>query len=200
MRSDQKTGFIFKDYDYYLVPLKGTFDKTSKIEQYVLKFLEEIGYTETVLNNETIKGIKLKDISKWCAANRTDSYNFFKKFPELVLEENLNEGFFDKTSHTVKTHVWITFLLLILMTTEFMLGTSIGTNLNSEKIILLGFLGGFILMFFFTATLIMKMYGEKRTKDGNEETAKWIAFKKHLKEYETTKNYPIDSIILWGLS
>ena len=38
---------------------------------------------------------------------------------------------------------------------------------------------------------------ERRTEKGALEAASWIAFKKHLVEYKTTKNDPIDSIILW---
>ena len=39
--------------------------------------------------------------------------------------------------------------------------------------------------------------GEKLTPEGLAEAAKWKAFKKHLGEYNITKKYPIDSIVLW---
>jgi uncharacterized membrane protein len=43
----------------------------------------------------------------------------------------------------------------------------------------------------------LKIAIEMRTIKGNQEYANWKAFKKYIKEYSVTKNYPIDSVILW---
>jgi len=40
-------------------------------------------------------------------------------------------------------------------------------------------------------------FREKRTEKGREETARWLAFKKHLEEYSKTVKEPIDSLNLW---
>ena len=46
-------------------------------------------------------------------------------------------------------------------------------------------------------TSVLTFFGERLSDKGLEEKAGWLAFKKHLEEYKQTKDYPIDSIILW---
>lgn len=63
---------------------------------------------------------------------------------------------------------------------------------------------GFYLIPFLTlvasllVTLFISSFFNKRTEFGNNEYAKWLAFKKHLVDYSVTKNHPIDSVVLWG--
>jgi len=47
------------------------------------------------------------------------------------------------------------------------------------------------------ALKIFNVFMYKKTDIGNEEYAKWIAFKRWLKDFSVTKNYPIDSLVLW---
>ena len=44
---------------------------------------------------------------------------------------------------------------------------------------------------------VFKLFILKRSEQGNEEYSKWIAFKRWMEDYSVTKNYPIDSLVLW---
>src|SRR5690606_16428547 len=50
---------------------------------------------------------------------------------------------------------------------------------------------------FIMIEVFLLMFGEKRTELGCLEAGKWQAFKKHMKDYEKTKKYPLDSIVIW---
>ena len=54
-----------------------------------------------------------------------------------------------------------------------------------------------VIFFVFIWLLVLFFVMEKRTDKGNQEMAGWLAFKRFLKEYSITKNYPIDSVVLW---
>lgn len=182
-RSEQKEGFLFKDYKYYLVPLEKSDIHATTIEKYVLDFLREI-------NNETLE---LKEIADWCKTHQTKSYKFFKKLPEIVLEENLNEGFLEEIPNKEKNIKGIIFMILIIFG-EFIIA---GMGSKYQSVTTISVISIFILTILMFVCVFIYAFNEKRTKSGSLETAKWIAFKKHMKEYGQTKNYPIDSIILW---
>jgi uncharacterized membrane protein len=198
VRSDKKEGFIFKDYKYYLVPVTSKKKvKLSSIQKSVSDFiLDNIGIKNIMIEGKTIEAIPLEEIVSWCKANRTKAYNFFQKLQDIAFSESLAEGYFEVKSHEIQKDykpILISVLLSMLnifFSSFLFVSLSIFSSLMGVFLILLTF-------FLFFSLISFKVYAEKRTSKGAEETAKWLAFKKHLEEYNQTKNSPIDSVILW---
>ena len=56
----------------------------------------------------------------------------------------------------------------------------------------------FVILIIFGLALILYVYTiKKRSHEGNEEFAKWKAFKKFLVEFSNFEDYPIPGIIVW---
>ena len=202
VRSDQKEGFIFKDYKYYLVADQVEGKNPSTIQKAMLDLLGEIGSKKVNLGGQAIEATKLEDIVEYSRNHATKMRLFLKEtLPKIVLEENVNEGYFDQTSHKMKESLrwWPSVLTIVLyFSGMFFVGdlfmNGIFTNLASLFVSLLNVGTAIILL---ALTYLMRNFGEKRTEKGALETAGWIAFKRHLEEYRQTVKDPIDSIIIW---
>ena len=194
-RSDQKEGFIFKSYTYSLEPLTESTKEPTAVQAAVLAFLKQIALD--------IEGatIPLSQISDYCRSHRMECLAFFKEtFPQVALQENLDQGLFDKAADGAKSRysLWLSGAILF---GGLIGGTVLGSTINQ---ISNQSLPMWIVMVNFGVALvstilsgIMLSNAEKRTRLGAEEAAKWLAFKKHLEEYRQTKNDPIDSIVIW---
>lgn len=185
-RSDQKVGFIFKDYEYFLTKTEEK-SQMSSIEEKVKGFVDGIGRDR----------IKLKDIAKWCRNHRTTSYNFFKKLPEVVLTKNLKEGYFEAEAHEIVSKDLSILWLILGSFGQGAMGIVWGPISGNLWLILSGGAGMMVGVGGVVLVAIMGSLGEKRSEKGRIETAGWMAFKKHLMEYKKTKNEPIDSIVIW---
>lgn len=187
-RSEKKEGWFVKKYKYYLVKEDNINKKIpSDIQKSVIDFLDEIN---TII-------IDLDDIQKWCSNNKFESQQFFlKTLPKLVVVENIDEGYFDFESEKIrKKNPRLIFVLLGVIPAWiiiFMLRIPVGLFL--KRILIINLVVAAICLII-VGILVVK--GKKRTQKGLEETAKWLAFQKHLKEYRKTVKSPIDSIIIW---
>ncbi|PJC80007.1 hypothetical protein CO009_02965, partial [Candidatus Shapirobacteria bacterium CG_4_8_14_3_um_filter_35_11] len=142
--------------------------------------------------------ISLSQIEGWCKTHQTTSFEFFKSLKTITLKENLKEGYFESKAHEIKKKsdlgVAGMFGLAFLVTSSLIVSGLLGANLGLISML---FICPPIMFVYFALLIVMRFRGEKRSKKGRTEAAGWKAFKKHLKEYKQTVNYPIDSIILW---
>src|SRR5690606_28514843 len=79
----------------------------------------------------------------------------------------------------------------------FVLMTLIAGSQDMRIGLLIGLAGIGLNFLFIMIEVFLLMFGEKRTELGRLEAGKWQAFKKHMKDYEKTKKYPLDSIVIW---
>jgi len=188
-RGTEKERFIFKKYPYYLVTVANK-NTPSGIEEKIINFLNRL---------PDLGGkIKMSEIPKWCQKHQETSYNFFKSLREITLKENLNEGYFDAESHKQKGRWnWDKIGPILAFIGVGIFGFAAGPATLSPLLMGIGTLGILFLVFYMVMLSLIQKFGEKRTAKGAEEAAKWLAFKKHLKEYNQTVKSPIDSVILW---
>jgi len=186
-RSQKKEGFIFKKYHYFLIKTEKEV-KLSSIQEAVVRLLDNVFGKENKID--------LKDIGKWTKKHTEKTRKFLTEtWPEVVKRENIKEGFFDRMAdkklkdYISPLHVGVAVIMVIVI----ILASTIGQILLIPILI-------FPLVVAIISIIIMaglKSYGLKRTEKGKLETAGWLAFKKHLKEYKKTIKEPIDSIVMW---
>jgi uncharacterized membrane protein len=194
-RSHRKEGLIFKNYHYYLVPINENKDPLSTIQSYVLTLISKAGTSEVDLGEGKTTVIGLNDIVNYVKRHRESSYKFFKDFPDIVLEENLNEKYFDRDAHNFKIGWGIADSVLTLFGSIFGLVAIADSPVHS--LLFVPVIGILLSLTGIKISALLYHHREKRTEKGSLETAQWLAFKKHMEEYQKTKNYPIDSIVLW---
>jgi len=120
--------------------------------------------------------------------------------------EALAEGYFDQEAHNYAKSLSAGKLFLFAFANFAFVfwGVSLQEQVLSEvaknqavimiALAVLAFAFDFMAAVFLTT---LQSFGEKRTKKGWEEASKWLAFRRHMREYKKTKNYSIDSVILW---
>jgi len=194
----KKKFFFFSRYSYYLVVNPGVDLRKlnlSSIQKKLIKFLERVGFETVVIQGKKYQGLELEKIVRYCKKNRQKAASFFRSFSGVVLKENLREGYFDYRAHRRKSkltrvvYLVPTWLILILLIKFLGKQFPFITTLSLFMILNTTFLA-FIVLF-------LSQYAERRTEKGRLEAAKWLAFKRHLKEYRKTVKAPIDSLVLW---
>ncbi|PIU34363.1 hypothetical protein COT03_02325, partial [Candidatus Shapirobacteria bacterium CG07_land_8_20_14_0_80_39_18] len=168
----KKTFFGKTAYDYSL----GKGEKFTKIglknfEEDLVGFIfDKAGRGESEVSFEQIK--------RYSRDNQSTSYQFFKDFKDGAYNGLIDYGFLENTPAEIKKKSRVFFLRCLLM-------------------IFLS-LWNFWVLTVATVVLFLKCpFGKRRTEKGREEVAGWLAFKTWLKDYSVTKNYPVDSIVLW---
>jgi len=138
--------------------------------------------------------VSFKQIKKDVQSSPTISSKFFLKFKKNSYEELLTpvrvfgfkENLLEKVPKEYRKNGYLLFIIyFILQVVSIFFGFFPGIfNITLNLIII---------------CVIVKRFpfAEKRTQTGLKETAAWKAFNKWLKDYSVTKNYPVDSIILW---
>lgn len=173
-------------------------DNLLDFEREVLDFL----FDDIALGREEIS---FKEIKKYSQSHSTSSYDFFQKFKKKAFE-NLLGTYVEKVPADIKKKgrsllkkgfigQFLYFIILIFGFIILKRFSGIGAVFVSSMAIL-----SFQFFFFlvlFVVILSVFPFDKRRTERGLKETAEWLAFKKWLKEYSVTKNYPVDSIILW---
>lgn len=111
------------------------------------------------------------------------------KFTQAVKKEYSSKKYFENTGEKLKGRFGL-FIALVIISgfILYMLGDSRGLDAISNVFII----GAAIMAFL----LYLKMI-KKRTKEANEEYAKWRAFKKFLEEFGNFKDYPMPGIVIW---
>ena len=192
-RSDNKEGLLVKKYKYYLIP-ENKKTNISPIEEKVVVFLNKIGIKEVVFGGQTKQVLSFDELVKWCQKNSQKFLDFYNDFKKVVTKENLEEGFFDENLNKFKNKGWKLFGWISAIFFGQIIITIIGQGSFAW---VFSFVQAINLFITLMIILAVKINFKKKTDKGKIETAKWKAFKKHMEEYSQTKNYPIDSIILW---
>ena len=202
-RSDKKEGVIFKDYKYYLEQLPNPRKSMSDIEKAVFDFIfvnvgeEPIG---TKKGDDRV-AVPLESIVSYCQTHRTTSYSFFQHLQNVVYKENFEEGYFDKIAHKLAGKLLLPLAFFIPAT--IVQGLILAFTAEAAGVLrplfqTLVSLGPFISGAAFACTIVFAGFAEKRTEKGRRETAQWLAFQKHMRDYRQTRKYPIDSI-MWSI-
>lgn len=156
-------------------------------DQYFLKILKEknISKNERLLINYLFeenndKKLDFEEIKKFGMTRRMETVEFWRNWQKNAKEGLESKGFYETKSLEFQKKAFIEIALSFLL----MFATAITLN-------------PIIPIIYMIFTIFMAILMPKKSKWGGEEKAKWLAFKKWLKDYSVTKNYPIDSVILW---
>jgi uncharacterized membrane protein len=160
--------------------------KLSHLESMVVDFIFQ-GVHSTVT---------LSDIKKFPTSRPSQTQEFWKKWKEATLEELVNQKILEKVSfETAKKMSFesIAFTVLFIILVNFG-GAAFSVSRWLGVLLVVITISSAI-----TSTVIslLKVFMQNRTTLGNTELASWLAFRKYLKDYSVTKNYPLDSVILW---
>ena len=115
---------------------------------------------------------------------------------DKVKSQLLKNGYLDTESNKLKSQMIIDivfsgiFSFIVIFFAQFL-----GIFSSRPELIILGVMGISGIYVFLLILFYITM--DKRTLKGAQEAAGWIAFKKYLKDYSVTKNYPLESVIIW---
>ena len=111
------------------------------------------------------------------------------RFTKTIKSEYKNKNYFENARQKAASKGGLMFLVYILLFFGFLIAAAIYnlvTILNIFVIVILAIVYGIYLL-----TI------KRRTKYGNEEYAKWKAFKKFLENFSDFSDYPMPSIVIW---
>jgi uncharacterized membrane protein len=156
--------------------------KLSKREKLFLRFTFQTPH---------IKILSFSGLKEIVNKNPTSAKNFWTNWRKKAVDELLELGYLEYESHSASKNL-----------------SYLGAGVFAISLIGLNFLEVLNVNPFyaipFIAWVMAGVFGKffapfmhKRTQFGNQEKAKWIAFQKFLRDYSVTKNYRIDSVILW---
>ena len=141
--------------------------------------------------------ITFKEIKNVGRERPSETSKFWQGLTTKVKGELLALDFLDKEADKQKTKIIIEAVLSVIL--FFVLGTFV----PAIGIALMGMGGIFLFLLIplyivcFIILILLAIFMDKRTEKGAMEYASWKAFREYLKDYSVTKNYPIDSVILW---
>lgn len=172
------------DPDFDLV-LADDYDKSS-LDQHELvlinMFINVIGDGKKV-NTQDIKNYGKK------YGNAQKLMDMGARFAKTIKSEYKNKNYFENARQKAASKGGLMFLVYILLFFGFLIAAAIYnlvTILNIFVIIILAIVYGIYLL-----TI------KRRTKYGNEEYAKWKAFKNFLENFSDFSDYPMPSIVIW---
>jgi len=152
-------------------------EPTNNTEVILTKFL-----FDTVGSGSTFTDKQLKDYAK--STQTYDSFNkSYTSWKNTVVDEGIKQDFWDNNSSKALLVIFsvISFGIFYLIDQSLYTGTQY-----------LYLLGGIHLIF-----LIYLFSSKKRTAKGNEDYAKWNAFKNFLKDFGQFQDKDLPQIILW---
>lgn len=153
-------------------------DSNNESEIYLLKFLFEI-----IGNGQTFSDKELQDYAKSTKtySTFTSSYSAWK---QKVIDEGKKQNFWDNNNLKI--------ILIIFAIVSLGIFYLIVNSISSDLISYLGTLGIIHLIF-----IIYLVSSKKRSAKGNEDYAKWSAFRNFLKDFGQFKDKDLPEIILW---
>lgn len=161
----------------YIFTLANHYENVNETETYLIEFLfHKVGKENTFTTKELQDYAKS---TKTCEKFAT-SYTSWKN---KVVQDGKNQNFFEKNGKPIG--ISILFLLVSIF-------ISILTNLF-HIVIPLPFLNTFFSILF----LLYTCFFFKRTKKGNDDYVKWIAFKRFLNDFGTFDTKELPEIALW---
>lgn len=177
--------FLGMANDKYSLELVDPDAEVSLMEARLIDFIFESG---DVVSFDTIKNL---------SKNRPSStYEFWKHWKEDLEDELKASGFLTQESEDAKKQIDRDFAFMFVYGFFFVFILSFVGALSGYYLLIMIIV--LVVTIFSTALLfIIKQFIPKRTEKGNMELASWRAFRSYLKDYSVTKNYPIDSVILW---
>ena len=187
----QKLGILGKSEEYYLVLknediLSVKSKEASPLEKRLLDFIFSSG-----------NKVSFDQIKKFGTTKPSSTMEFWKWWRENPKEELVARGFLERESFEAEKKLDRDIILTVIFTVIYAFSFPFWGILGGIWSIA-GFISLFPLNFFAIIILaVLKPLINKRTSKGNKELAGWRAFRSWLKDYSVTKNYPIDSVILW---
>ena len=177
LKGSRKTFFGVKD-QYFLVLKKQDYEKsTSEMEKNLVDFIFSDG-------NKKLDFDEIKNLGK---SNPSAASSFWTKWLEDAKRELKDLGYYEQESLDMQKKG----------VTEI-IGWGIITYLYFQFGAFLVFPQGIVVLIVCDLLITLAViFMPKKSKWGGKEMAGWLAFKKWLKDYSVTKNYPIDSVILW---
>ncbi|NMC56168.1 MAG: DUF2207 domain-containing protein [Eubacteriaceae bacterium] len=126
------------------------------------------------------KSLTLEDIEHYSKKSKT-FYNFWNSWTALVQVETRKYNFFDKPGKILKTTTLIGFLMFVLCFFLF-------TRFTVFAILL--FVSSMLL-------IIIPNTFKRRSKEAEEDFAKWKAFKRFLLHFSQMEKHEIPSLVIW---
>jgi len=157
----------------------------SKIENGVIKLL---------YLNEQSKITKTEILAKLRTdtSRKSDLISWQNKVKDDLFSSHLLNQDSHKTQGKLITEMIILFSIAVIIA---MTAPSLPIFSSAPEIIPIGV---FIELGLYIPVLVfLAIFMDKLTPSGAIEASKWKAFKKYLRDYRVTKNYPLDSVILW---
>lgn len=153
-------------------------------EEHIIQwFIKEIGDGTKV----TIE--QIEKYGKKSYAEATKFTNQGSQFKRKVKVEAVKHNFFENAAEKAKNKAQIYVLLPIAFAVICLLIVPLfGVSAKVNGFIALGIM----------AIYLIYLYSiKRRSKEGNEQFAKWKAFKHFLEEFSMMKDYPMPSVIVW---
>jgi len=196
IRSDEKKGLFVKDYEYGFEQTKKQKNLT-EVQQSVFDYI-----FKTIGRNEKV--VWFTELIKYSKKHNITAYNFIKKLGRTALASNVKQGMFDdkKASRFLTTLKPLGRPLLVGICLFAISSMLLAFNRYFEvSSLILSITLGLPFQIFIPGITLLIIGTVRdmphRTVKGLEEASLWKAFKKHMQDYQQTKKYPIDSIILW---
>ncbi|MBP9759716.1 DUF2207 domain-containing protein, partial [Candidatus Dojkabacteria bacterium] len=167
---------FFGSSDQYFLVYKENNLKVNEMESDLLSFL--FTSTKMRLDFDDIKDLGKKYPSK--------TSTFWLKWQKDAKDELKKLGFYETESLKYQTKAIVEAVIV-----------GIIAIFGSAAVVLYYYPILIILIIYLMFMIFISVFMPKKSKWGGEEMAGWLAFKKWLKDYSVTKNYPIDSVILW---
>ena len=183
---EEKKSLWGKRSEYILLKNEAVLRK-SKLGSHELKLIHFLfGYG--------VKRITFNEMKNIAMRKPTSTRSFWEGWQKDAFDNLIQKGFIDKESKKVREKLSLELIIY------FVLGILYFTFVIPLGIDYVGgvlFVPIVITIVSFLVLIVLVLFMYKRTDRGNWELASWKAFKVWLKDYSVTKNYPIDSVILW---
>ena len=167
-----------KEYTFTLNENNTNYNET---EKYLIDFLfQKVG------ENNTFTTIELKDYAKGTKTCEKFS-NSYTTWKNKVVADAKNQNFFENKGKAIGLSFGFLIVAIVLLSMSFTI-----LNILDDMLFL-----QFFNIFLSSNFLIYTFSFSKRTKKGNDDYAKWKAFKKFLNDFGTFNIKELPEIILW---
>lgn len=146
-------------------------------------FINKIGDGKTV-NTQTIK-----NYGKSKLGNANTIMNMGEKFSKTVKKDFKGKGYFENAKEKAMSKAGA-FVFIHIIALIAILSFSVLYNLDAGINIIV-----IIVLIVIYAVYLLSI--KRRSKFGNEEYAKWCAFKNFLESFSDFSDYPLPSIVIW---
>lgn len=137
------------------------------------------------------KSVNTKDIKSFGKKYRNAEklMDMGVRFTKAVKEENKNKNYFENARQKAFGKGGIMLLVYVILFFAFFVFSGIYNLDCGMNILVIFVLATIYLLYLFSI--------KRRTKYGNEEYAKWKAFKNYLENFSDFSDYPMPSIVIW---